>query len=350
RALSHASVLDALWHSMHLVLTLPGLGAQLAHRDVRPPNLARLIKIGGAPVHDPDGLDAMLARYYGIERAAAIDCPLAPIRLAALGVDPGTAYWLDADPGTRVARRDDVPPARGVRDLDPYDAATLIRMLNSHFTTDGIEFVAVRPDAWFVRAPEIVRLRTRPLAAATGRMLRDLLPTGPDGGTWRRWQNEIQMLLHEHPVNTARERDGKAPANSIWFSDGGTIPSHSAMARVVRTFADSGIAIALASHVDRPARAVPAAFGAILADSGNAAVIVVVLATTLDVDAIERDWTGPAWTALVRSKLDAVTLLTDGADGARAWTARRPGAWRRMMLPFAPPDLAPLFAAPRTDP
>jgi len=334
---------------MHLVLTLSGLGAQLAHRDVRPPNLARLIKIGGAPVHDPDGLDAMLARYYGIERAAAIDCPLAPIRLAGLGVDPGTAYWLDADPVTLVAGRDDVRLVGVVRDLDPYDAATLIRMLNSHFTTDGIEFVAVRPDAWFVRAPEIVRLRTRPLAAATGRMLRDLLPTGTDGGTWRRWQNEIQMLLHEHPVNTARERDGKAPANSIWFSDGGTRPSHAPSAGVIRTFADSGVAIALASHVDRPARAVPAALDGILADSGNAAVALVVLAATLDVDAIERYWTGPAWTALARSKLDAVTLLTDGANGARAWTARRPGAWRRMMLPFAHHDLAPLFAAARND-
>jgi hypothetical protein len=334
---------------MHLVLTLPGLGAQLADRDMRAPNVARLIAISGAPVHDPDGLDAMLAAYYGVERAAEADCPLAPIRLAALGVDPGTAYWLDADPVTLVAGRDDVRLAAVVRDLDPYDAATLIRMLNSHFTTDRIEFVAVRPDAWFLRTFENVRLRTRPLAAVTGRMLRDLLPTGPDAGTWRRWQNEIQMLLHEHPVNTARERDGKAPANSVWFSDGGRRPSRGATARVVQTFADSGIAVALASHVDRPARAVPAALDAILADSANAAVTVVVLAATLDVDAIEHRWTGPAWTALLRGSLDAVTLLTESAGGTRAWTAQRPGAWRRMMLPFAHHDLAPLFAAARSD-
>ena len=334
---------------MHLVLTLPRLTAKLADRDVRAPHLARIIALGGAPVRDPDGVEAMLAAYYGVLHAAAIDCPLAPIRLAALGVDPGIAYWLDADPVTLVAGRDDVRLEGVVRDLDPYDAATLIRMLNSHFTTDGIEFIAARPDAWFVRAPENVRLRTRPLAVATGRMLRDLLPTGPDSGTWRRWQNEIQMLLHEHPVNEAREHDGKAPANSVWFSEGGTLPSHGATARLVRTFADSGIAVALASHVDSPALAVPTALDSVLAGSDDAAVTVVALAATLDFDAIERHWTGPAWAALVRGKLDAVTVLTDNADGARAWTARRPGAWRRMMLPFARHDLAPLFAAARND-
>lgn len=335
---------------MHLVLTLPGLGARLADRDVRAPNLARLVAIAGAPAHESDGLEAMLATYYGVERVEGADCPLAPIRLAALGVDPQTAYWLGADPVTLVAGRDDVRLTGVVRDLDPYDAATLIRMLNAHFMTDGIEFVAARPDAWFVRARERVRVRTRPLAAATGRMLRDLLPTGPDAGTWRRWQNEIQMLLHEHPVNTAREGAGKAPANSVWFSDGGTRPARRAAARAVLTFADEGIAVALASHVDRPARAVPGALAAILvADLDAALTIVVVLAATYEIAAIELQWTGPLWTALVRGKLDGVTLLTESGDGARAWTAHRPGAWRRLMLPFARHDLAPLVAAARKD-
>ena len=333
--------------AMHLVLTLPELYAQLADHDLRAPDLARLVGIAGPPARELDGLDAMLAGYYGIEHVDGSDCPLAPIRLAALAVDPGTAFWLGADPVTLVAGRDDVRLAAVVRDLDPYDAATLIRVLNTHFVTDEIEFVAARPDAWFVRAPHSVRLRTRPLAAVTGRMLRDLLPTGPDAGTWRRWQNEIQMLLHEHPVNVARERDGKVPANSVWFSEGGTLPAHDASARAVETFSDGGIAVALASHVGRPARAVPGALDLVLAGSENAAVTIVVLTATRDLDAVERAWISPAWTALMNGRLDAVTVLAEGVDSARAWTAHRPGAWRRMMLPFARHDLAPLRAAAR---
>jgi hypothetical protein len=334
---------------MDLVLTLPGLFRPSADQVVRAPNLAHIVGIAGPPERELDGLDAMLAAYYGIEHSPETDCPLAPIRVAALGVDPGTAYWLAADPVTLIAGRDDVRLTGTVRDLDAYDVATLIRMLNAHFITDEIEFVAARPDAWFVRAPQNVRLRNRPLAAVTSRMLRDLLPIGPDAGTWRRWQNEIQMLMHEHPVNVVRERDGKAPANSVWFSEGGTRPARLAPARAVQTFADAGAAVALASHVGRPARAVPGTFDSILADSEDADVTIVVLTATHDLDAIERAWTSPVWTALLKGKLNAVTLLADDANGARAWTARRPGPWRRRMLPFVRHDLAPLFTAARDD-
>src|SRR5438105_4067484 len=93
-------------------------------------------------------VNAMNAAYYGIGHAANADCPLAPVRLAALGVDPGTAFWLAADPVTLVAGRNDVRLTGVVRDIDPYDAAALIRMLNANFVTDGIEFVGAPPAAW----------------------------------------------------------------------------------------------------------------------------------------------------------------------------------------------------------
>jgi len=333
---------------MQLVLALPGL-AQVTDGDVRAPNLARIIATSRPPARAPDGLDAMLAAYYGIGHAANADCPLAPVRLAALGVDPGTAFWLAADPVTLVAGRDDVRLTGVVRDLDPYDAAALIRMLNAHFVTDGIEFVAARPDAWFVRAATRAALRTRPLAAVTGRMLRDLLPTGPDSGTWRRWQSEIQMLLHVDPVNAARERDGKLPANSVWFSEGGTLAPYAGGAGAIRTFADGGVATALALHVGRPAQAVPDALDCVLADIDHAAVTIVALAPTLDLEFVERAWAGPAWTALVKGTLGAVTLLMDGGTGAVAWTAHRPGPWRRIASHFGRHDLAPLLAAARED-
>ena len=49
------------------------------------------------------------------------------------------------------------------------------------------------------------------------------MPRGADGGTWKRWQNEIGMLLHEHPVNVEREANGNVPVNGVWFWGGGRL-------------------------------------------------------------------------------------------------------------------------------
>ncbi len=210
---------------MQLLLTIPGLLAPRARADGRAPHLPHLTRLlaAGAAVREPDGIGAALAPHYGIARGN--DWPLAAVRIKALGVDPGNAYWLAADPVTLVAGHDDVHLAGAVRDLAAEEAAALIDTLNAHFAADGIAFVAPRPDAWFVRAAIAPAITTRPLDAVAGRTLRECLPQGSDAGTWRRWQNEIQMLLHEHPVNAARERAGRAPANSVWLADGGSHPA-----------------------------------------------------------------------------------------------------------------------------
>jgi hypothetical protein len=38
----------------------------------------------------------------------------------------------------------------------------------------------------------------------------------------RRLQNEVQMLLHQHPINDSREARGALPVNSFWLSGCGT--------------------------------------------------------------------------------------------------------------------------------
>src|SRR5439155_24601895 len=103
----------------HLVLAVPGLlpptdsGATVSRPRPDPgrvslpaPSLARLIAGAGAPAPQPEVIGGALARAYGVARQA--DWPLAPIRVAAHGIDPGGAYWLAADPVTLEAGRDDV--------------------------------------------------------------------------------------------------------------------------------------------------------------------------------------------------------------------------------------------------
>ncbi len=331
---------------MRLLLSIPGLLAPDLRVAARAPHLSRLIAAAGEAAQEPCGIGAALAPHYGIARAG--DWPLAAIRIRALGLDPGDAYWLAADPVTLVAGHHDVHLAGQVGDLAAEEAAALIATLNAHFAADGLAFVAPRPDAWFVRAAGAPALTTRPLDAAAGRTLRECLPEGRDAGTWRRWQNEIQMLLHEHPVNVAREKAGRAPANSVWFSAGGVHPARVPLRARILTWADGrSVAAALAAHVGTPALALVDELGAVLARQRDPATLVVALEPPPSLPQIERAWAAPASRALARGTIDAVTLIADGAGHAAVWTARRKNAWRRLAGALARHDLDRLLAAAR---
>lgn len=330
---------------MQLILALPPLFERRADKTaaMHAPALTHLLAMAGVPVRESGGVSAALAARYGVVRQT--DWPLAPIRLAALGVDPGTAYWLAADPVTFEIGRVDVELARVVDDLDRADADALLATLNAHFANDGLYFVAPRPDAFFVRAADRTRLSTAPPAAAIRRPLRGLLPQGPDAAAWRRFQSEIEMLLHEHAVNAGRERAGCPPANSLWFYEGGTPAQRPQPAPAISTFATSGIARALAVHIGGPLHAVPGDFRAARDKATDPDTIVVALDRALDVPALERAWAAPARDALVAGSLDGVALICEDRGDALVWYARAPRLWERMTGRYRNRDLGTLLDA-----
>ena len=290
-----------------------------------------------------DGIGAALAPIYGVARQA--DFPFAAIRVAAHGVNPGADYWLAADPVTLVPGRDDVRLTIAVDDLAAEETAAFIALLNMHFEGDGLEFIAPEPNAWFVKVTTAQQMTTRPIEVVVGRTLRALLPAGPDAARWRRWHNEIQMLLHEHPVNIVRADDARPAVNSVWFWGGGTYPASASPS--IRTFANGGVAAALAMHGGDPAYPIPTALDVAFANCRSATTAVIALEGPLDLAGVEAAWAAPAWAALAHGAVGTVTLIAGGDDGAVIWTAHRPGAWDRLVARIAPPDLAPLLAAAR---
>jgi hypothetical protein len=322
-----------------LILALPGLLAPMfVARDAAAPGLARLLAAAGAPDIVPEGIGAALAPAYGVARQT--DWPLASIRAAAAGLATGDGCWLGADPVNLVVGQYDVALAGAVTDLAPDETAALLATLNAHFAGDGLTFVAPRPDAWFVRTNAVPALATQPLAAARGRGLRALAPTGADAPQWTRWQHEIQMLLHEHPVNAARAARGLAVVNSVWLAEGGTAPPPQGSPDVATFAAEGSIAAALALHAGRRAHPVPGALEAAL-EATQAATVVAVPDTEAGAPALDRAWGGPAWRALARGRLASVRIVADGTGEAVAWRARRPGFWARVA---AAPSLASLLA------
>jgi hypothetical protein len=156
---------------------------------------------------------------FGVARQA--DWPAAPFRL-----DAQTAaahYWLCADPLHLQFDRDRllIDP-QALDDLDMPQANALVAMLNAHYAADDIEFRAISPREWLLRAPRALDLAVSDPAQAAGLPAAQALPRGADAAWARRLSSEIQMLLHQADTNTLREAHRQWPVNSLWLWGGGT--------------------------------------------------------------------------------------------------------------------------------
>ncbi len=60
--------------------------------------------------------------------------------------------------------------------------------------------------------------------AVDQRQPNDYMPMGEGADAYRRLSSEIEMALHEHEVNVARESQGLQPVNGLWIWGGGHAP------------------------------------------------------------------------------------------------------------------------------
>ena len=330
---------------MPLVLVAPGLLSSPADVLGRDPAFARLARHAGTPRIEPEGIArAMLdaARWPG-------GTAVAPLATLGAGDDPGEAFVIIADPVHLEAGAADVVLSQRIDDLDRDEADALIATLAAHFAVDGLRFSAPRAGAWFVLAAQTPDVTTTPIDAVVGRSLIAHMPRGPDARTWKRWQNEIGMLLHDHPVNVAREARGRASANGIWFWGGGRLAGDGSRAPV-RASAATGNAGDLARGIALASRgsvtAWPPARGWLdeaLPDrrpresgSGDDPTTLVVADAIADAGgdggaaAFARDWLAPALAALVERRVDALHLVADGNGMAATWTAGPSGFLARL--------------------
>jgi len=245
-----------------------------------------------------------------------------------------------------VAGLEDVRIAAPAAALGEAEAQALVTRLNQHFAGDGLQFVAPVPDEWLVRIGHEPALNTRALETVVGKSLRNLLPAGDDAPQWRRWEQEIQMLLHAHPVNAARERSGMAPANGVWFDLGGRLPPPGAD-RLIATYGQDQRAAALARQAAVDVQLLSAFAMTPAASPPDEREVTVLFTDGSDPAAVDADIASPAWDALMRGVLATVTVAADGSGAAAVWTASRPGLLRRLLAQRAAPPLAALMASAR---
>lgn len=331
-----------------LVLVVPDLFARLTAKDRDPeldpklPYLQRLLARGRVSRLQIQGFEATLCWLFGLPATDERRLPVASLtyRFDTGGKVPPHAI-VRADPINLEPGIDEVvvTPAQDL-EIDLGEARDLASALSMHFGDRGWRVEAPTPIRWYLELSESVALGALPPTRVMGRNLRAHLPSGEHGRFWLGVLNEIQMLLHDHPVNQAREAAGKRPINGVWLWGDG----HAAEAEPVawsRVWADDELPLALAEAAEKPYTAAPESLGDLgpMVDQGRYLIVLARLLTPVrrDSDAewagaltdLERQYFEPAWQGLGRI-WDRIEIIP--CDGRRFVITRsdRRRFWRRV--------------------
>ncbi len=105
------------------------------------------------------------------------------------------------------------------------EAHELVAFLNEQLGTDAARLYPgfSYRQCFVIRGGDTGAVLTQP-HDIPGQPVGDKLPSGTNGPLLREWMETSFRLLKNHPVNIARERAGKRPANCAWFWGEGRKP------------------------------------------------------------------------------------------------------------------------------
>jgi hypothetical protein len=105
--------------------------------------------------------------------------------------------------------------------LSEEESQALLATIAPYTDEDGIQLYYCGSNDWLACGDLFKDLPSASLHRVIGRNIDPWMPEGPQAAPLRRLQNEMQMLLYTHPINSAREDRGLKPLNSFWVSDTG---------------------------------------------------------------------------------------------------------------------------------
>ena len=165
-----------------------------------------------------DCFEGMLCRAMAIAPGREGEWPVAAITRQFDEGRPRDGWHLRADPVHARAALGEVNLFHPHElTITMEEARTLARAVNGHFHDEPWRLEALHPKRWYIECALDPGITTEPLSRVTGVVMNELLPRGEQGLRWRAVLNEIQMLLHTHPVNEKRTSEGLSPINSVWI-------------------------------------------------------------------------------------------------------------------------------------
>jgi hypothetical protein len=315
---------------MHCELVVPALFA--GGEEARFPALEILLGRARRSAGEAKPLEGWVQQAFDLGEDAY---PAGALTVAAQGLDPGEDSWVRADP-VHLRVTDDrlvVVPAEAFS-VQAEEASALCHALNAHFA--GMAFVPSQPRRWCAKLAQ--HLAGRPALDAAGTALELPRESAP-------LLNEIQMVLHAHPVNEAREARGEPAVNSVWLWGSGRAPRARAPWQSVA--ADDPAVLGAARLANARQRALPRSareWLERLPEEGRHLAVLDTLraprALAPDtvanaIETLERDWFVPLLAALRGARIGMLTLhVPDAAEALsfeiirrdlrRFWRLRQP--------------------------
>lgn len=321
-------------HSLSIVV--PGLnpvrggdeeGAALA------PRLARLAGRGSVAARRVDaGQDALHAAILDALQLhdAAGKFPSAAVIRTGLTGEPASGFWLRAQPIHFAAGLDRLTtvPLRGAARMSAAERKTLSPLLADHLQSTGFQLHEGAAGEWLLRSEASLQVQTVTPEYAAANPLAEILPRGPDAGALRRLMTEMQMLLHDHPVNRQREARGLPVLNAIWIHGEGML-SDLTMGSLPAACGDDVYLRGIYRLHDQPVQQPPVDAQALLAQVTGPTVAVI---DAPDLDTLEARWLAPLSRALLGGAIAKLTVQFDAwrVDAQRAAMFR---IWRRDLQP-----------------
>lgn len=207
------------------VVVLPPLrGGRLSDKSLR-------AWLAQADLSESDRPQELLAAILTELNLPYPDEGLAALRMWGQTGDQPTVWIAAADPVFLEPRLDHLRlHALQRTGIPPSDLRPLFDHLQETLAEDQGYGFARLGTCGYLRAEEPISTAMVPAYVIDQREPGEFLPTGEHTVMHRNILSEIEMALHEHPVNVRRVEEGKAPVNSLWLWGGGKAPE-----KVMRT-------------------------------------------------------------------------------------------------------------------
>jgi hypothetical protein len=243
--------------------------------------------------------------------------------------------WLQIRPVHFAAGLDDLrmvlPPPPSAE-----EAEQLLSTLRPLLALSGFELLTsgdVTSGNWYLWTASELQLTTYAPRNLLRVRIHELMPHGPDAGALRRLMTELQMLLHEHPVNQQRARQGLPIINAVWCW--GASPLQPVTEPLpIRMISDSAYVRGLCEHVHGECWPVPADAQALLSLDTEQVLLVLPGGAEL-----EKRWLQPLHAALLRGQIKQLDIHLDNGrtrlqGGRWAQLRRKLAGKRRDQLEF----------------
>lgn len=332
---------------MNLTLLIPNLlwpdiSQPEIYNDLSLPSLEVLLSKSTAAISPPQEIETWLCKEFNVAKQQN-DWPIAPLMLHADAPDLAKTskdFWMRADPvHLRIEQNHIMLADSQAFQISIEEAEQIVQDLNHNLGNHDFSFFPLHPDRWYIRTPKAPEMFTHTLSHVTCKNINNFLPTGAESIVWHQLFNEIQMLLHEHPINQARESRGELPINSVWFWGGGNMPQLT-QSPYTRVWSEDDLprALALASNTNHAKLTADAQEWLQTQISGNHLVILDALYGKAKyrnaygwretLGDMEQNWFLPLYTALKNRKINQLTIAALNETSSQRFEITRSDLWK----------------------